>query len=101
MGVRVWTDEDVQGWIALLAQARTCHYPSARKILVDVRNQIGEATRTEAQKQKRERFLQRRADRKRSKAVTTNLAADAVLDGDELRGRTPRAQSLSLPRIRL
>jgi hypothetical protein len=60
----MWTDADIDYWVTRLFAAKDSSYVAARIILLEVRDQIGEATITEAHKQKRARYLMRKAERK-------------------------------------
>jgi hypothetical protein len=60
----MWTDADIDRWVTALFDARERPYREARTLLLTIRNEIGEATVTEAQRQKRARYLARRAARR-------------------------------------
>jgi hypothetical protein len=60
----MWIDADIDRWISLLTMAQGLGYVEARKRLLQVRDEVGAATVTEAHKQKRARYLAKKAARK-------------------------------------
>ena len=65
----MWNENDIARWVARLRHLRGADYRTARAVLLEIRNEIGEATVTEAQKQKRQRYLAKRAARKATQEV--------------------------------